>query len=103
MVFERIQSLSKKEFALGGPIDIGPPRMSEDTVSAGLHGIYELNRPDAEKSARSLAPENAAVSATTLGVIQRLVRPLYDRFFAFYIFRISRYADAYCDAESIPV
>jgi hypothetical protein len=32
MVFERIQSLSKKEFALGGPMNIGP-RMSKDTMS----------------------------------------------------------------------
>jgi hypothetical protein len=29
----RIQSLSEKEFALGGTMDIGP-RMSEDTISA---------------------------------------------------------------------
>jgi hypothetical protein len=35
IVFERIQSLSKKEFALGGPVDIGL-RMSEDTISADL-------------------------------------------------------------------
>jgi hypothetical protein len=41
IVFERIQSLSEKEFALGGPMDIGP-RMSEDTVSAGLDGIHEV-------------------------------------------------------------
>jgi hypothetical protein len=33
MVFERIQSLSEKEFALAGPIVIGP-RMSEDIISA---------------------------------------------------------------------
>jgi hypothetical protein len=39
IVFERIQSLSKKEFALGGPMDIGP-RMSEDTVSADIDGIH---------------------------------------------------------------
>jgi hypothetical protein len=34
-VFERIQSLSKKEFALGGPMKIGP-RMSENILSC-LH------------------------------------------------------------------
>jgi hypothetical protein len=42
IVSERVQSLSEKEFALGGPIDIGP-RMSEDTVSADLNGFRELN------------------------------------------------------------
>ena len=42
IVFERIQSLSEKEFALGGTMDIGP-RMSEDTVSADLNGIHELS------------------------------------------------------------
>ena len=41
IVFERIQSLSKKEFALGGPMDIGP-RMSENAMSADLSGIHEL-------------------------------------------------------------
>jgi hypothetical protein len=40
MVFERIQSLSKKEFALGGPTYIGP-RMSEDTISADEHEIHK--------------------------------------------------------------
>jgi hypothetical protein len=45
IVFERIQSLSEKEFALGGPIEIGP-RMSEDTIPADLHGIHELNKLD---------------------------------------------------------
>jgi len=40
IVFERIQSLSEKEFALGGRMDIGP-KMSEDTVSADLHRIHE--------------------------------------------------------------
>jgi hypothetical protein len=38
MVFERIQSLSKKEFALVGPMNIGP-RMREDTISADLRRI----------------------------------------------------------------
>jgi hypothetical protein len=43
IVFERIQSLSEKEFALG----VRPPkaertRMSEDTVSADLDGIHEV-------------------------------------------------------------
>jgi len=32
IVSERIQSLSEKEFVLGGPMVIGP-RMSEETVS----------------------------------------------------------------------
>jgi hypothetical protein len=39
-VFERIQSLSKKEFALGGPMDIGP-RMSDNTIYADLYEIHE--------------------------------------------------------------
>jgi hypothetical protein len=43
IVSERIQSLSKKEFALEGPMDIGL-RMSEDNVSADLHTVYELSR-----------------------------------------------------------
>jgi hypothetical protein len=42
-MFERIQSLSKKEFALGGPMDIGQ-RMSEDTVSADICKIHDLSR-----------------------------------------------------------
>jgi hypothetical protein len=42
MGFERIQSLSENEFALGGPMNIGP-RMSENTMSTDFHGIYELN------------------------------------------------------------
>jgi len=33
IVFERIQRLSKKEFALGGPMDIAP-RTSENIISA---------------------------------------------------------------------
>jgi hypothetical protein len=42
-MFERIQSLSQKEFALGGPMDIGLT-MSEDTISADLCKIHELSR-----------------------------------------------------------
>jgi hypothetical protein len=45
MVFERIQSLLKKEFALG----VRPPkaertRMSENTMSADIYGIYKSSR-----------------------------------------------------------
>jgi hypothetical protein len=43
IVSERIQGLSKKEFALGGPMDIGL-RMSEDTISANLHVIHEIRK-----------------------------------------------------------
>jgi len=42
IVFEQIQSLSEKEFALGGTMDIGP-RMSDDTVSADFKGIHKLS------------------------------------------------------------
>jgi len=42
-VSERIQSLSEKEFALGGTMDIGP-RMSDDTVFADLDEIHELSK-----------------------------------------------------------
>jgi hypothetical protein len=42
MGFERIQSLSEKELALGGPMNIAP-RMSENTMSTDFHGIYELD------------------------------------------------------------
>jgi hypothetical protein len=44
MVFERIQSLSEREFALGGPMDIGPG-MSEDIISADVRGIDESSEP----------------------------------------------------------
>jgi len=43
IVFKRIQSLSEKEFALGGPMDSGPI-MSVDTMSADLRAIHKLNR-----------------------------------------------------------
>jgi hypothetical protein len=39
MVFERIQSLSKKEFALG--VRRRRTRMSEDNVSADEHETFE--------------------------------------------------------------
>jgi hypothetical protein len=43
MVFERIQSLSEKEFALGDPIHLGS-RMSENAISDDDHGIHKLSR-----------------------------------------------------------
>jgi len=45
MVSPRIQSLSAKEFALGGPMNIGP-RMSENAMSTDFHGIHELKGPN---------------------------------------------------------
>jgi hypothetical protein len=41
IVFERIQSLSEKEFALGGPMNIGP-RMSENSMSAVFTVFHKL-------------------------------------------------------------
>ena len=32
VVFERLQSLSEKEFALGGPMDIGPNTTLRDLI-----------------------------------------------------------------------